>query len=108
MTGGKGQVEDIRDEVRRGGPWMESINSQRKGGKTPLTRDEAVSILPLRGFFASRIYPGLFFDVNSWRTGVVVWINAVDLRNPVTKVNVKYMPASLTLLYCASMKGSAK
>ena len=30
-----------------------------------LTRGEAVSILPLRGVFARRIYPGLFFDVDS-------------------------------------------
>lgn len=65
MAGGKGQVEDIRDEVRRRGPWMESVYSLRKGRKTMLTRGEAVSILPLRSFFARRIYPGLFFDVDS-------------------------------------------
>jgi hypothetical protein len=65
VTGGKGQVEDIRDEVRRRGPWMESINLPRKGKKTLLTRGEAMSIVPLHRFFTRRIYPGLFFDVNS-------------------------------------------
>jgi hypothetical protein len=57
--------------------------------KTPLTRSEAVSILPLCGLVLCRIYPGLFIYIDSWCVSIVMWVDAVDLTSQIIDVSVR-------------------
>jgi hypothetical protein len=67
-----------------------------------------MSILPLGGFFTGCTYPGLILYVDSRCVSVVMRIDAVDLGKRISNYLREQLDNGITLVYCASMKGSAK
>jgi hypothetical protein len=79
-----------------------------KGSGTLLTSGKTVGILPLGGVFARRTNPGLILYVNSRGVSVIMWIDAVNLRNLVSNHLRRLQTSSIYLGVLRVHKGLSK